>query len=73
MLTTDVALSQSVWRVLSQDSRLPAQCAQVEAQEGYIVLIGCVETDDQKRLAEVLAQGVSGVRHVENRLEVRRT
>ncbi|HOK53308.1 MAG TPA: BON domain-containing protein [Armatimonadota bacterium] len=67
----DRALLESVRTRLMEDTRLAGQPIEVTASDGYIQLLGGVDSDDDKTLAEEIALGVSGVRAVENRLEVR--
>jgi osmotically-inducible protein OsmY len=67
----DQALIDVVRRHLQEDKRLAGQCVDIESSERCIVLVGSVETDEQKRLAEELVEGVVGVRCVENNIEVR--
>jgi osmotically-inducible protein OsmY len=43
---------------------------QVDAQQGEITLAGAVSTDDQRKLAELIARGVDGVDEVVNEIEV---
>lgn len=67
----DRALLESVRTRLMEDTRLAGQPIEVTASDGYIQLLGGVESDNEKTLAEEIAEGVPGVRAVENRLEVR--
>ena len=39
--------------------------------DGDVILTGSVETRDAKRLAEEIAESVTGVKNVENRLKVK--
>jgi osmotically-inducible protein OsmY len=54
-----------------KDSRLASQCIDVEVTERYITLVGCADSEELKRIAEEIAEGVSGVMHVENHILVR--
>jgi osmotically-inducible protein OsmY len=45
----------------------------VEVCERDITLIGCASTEEAREMAEEVAKGVSGVRHVENHILVKRT
>lgn len=45
---------------------------QVEAEGDDITLSGTVASEDQKRLAELIARGVDGVDEVDNDLEIHR-
>lgn len=63
-------LANMVRERFQEDSRLSAQCLDVEVSERDIILIGCVESEELKQTAEETARGVPGVRHVENQIVV---
>ncbi len=67
----DRALLESVREHLMKDQRLSGQSITVTASEGYIQITGLVDTDEHKQLALDLAQGLLGVRNVEDCIEVR--
>jgi osmotically-inducible protein OsmY len=54
-----------------EDKRLSGQSIEITASNGYIQVLGTVNTDEDRQLAIQLAQGVPGVRYVEDRLELR--
>jgi len=60
----DEALAASVRNALAQDKRLGGQAIMVRASDGDVFLKGRVDTEEQRELAMVVAQGVPGVRHV---------
>jgi osmotically-inducible protein OsmY len=66
----DRALLESVRQRIMEDSRLAGQSINVTSSGGYIQLVGTVDSEENKMLAEELARGVMGVRHVDDRLEV---
>lgn len=66
----DRALAEMVRHRLLSDQRLSGQCIAVTASAGYVQLIGSVGSEDLKRLASELAKGITGVRGVENRLDI---
>ena len=67
---SDSRIFEEVCDRLSQHGRLEASDIEVEVQEGEITLNGSVATRRDKRLAEDLAAGVSGVRDIHNRLRL---
>ncbi len=67
----DRALLESVRRRIMEDTRLAGQSIEVVASNGFIQIIGTVDSDEDRNLAVELARGVSGVRGVEDRLLVR--
>jgi len=56
---------------LSDDSFIDASDIDVTAENGEIVLTGSVNSREEKRRAEDIAERVSGVKNVENRLRVK--
>ena len=56
---------------LSDDSFIDASDIEVTCEGSEIVLTGTVSTKEEKRRAEDIAERVSGVKNVENRLKVR--
>jgi osmotically-inducible protein OsmY len=50
---------------------LDASDMEVSVTDGDVILTGSVETRDAKRLAEEIAESVTGVKNVENRLKVK--
>lgn len=57
---------------LLQDSRIAALAIDVCCSDGYVSLVGSVDTLDQKDLAVRLVTGLIGVRNVVDELQVRR-
>jgi osmotically-inducible protein OsmY len=57
---------------LSEDDRLDASDIEVQIQDDEVILTGSVHSREDKRRAEDLAESISGVRNVENRLRVNR-
>lgn len=57
---------------LQEDKRLAGQPIDVISSDGYIKLVGRCDTREQKRLAVMLAQGIVGVRNVEDQIQVRK-
>lgn len=43
---------------------------QVRGKSGELILVGMVPSDEQRRLAEICARSVRGVKAVDNRLKV---
>ena len=56
---------------LLQDRRVAALAIDVRCCEGFVSLVGCVDTVEQKELAVQLVRGMVGVRSVEDELVVR--
>jgi len=68
----DEALGASVRNALAQDKRIGGQAIMVRAVNGEVFLKGRVDSESQRELALLVAQGVPGVRHVRlDELEVR--
>jgi hypothetical protein len=68
---SDERIAEDVNDRLSADPRLDATDVLVSVKDGELALNGEVESRDDKRVAEDVAEGVSGVRHVQNNLRVR--
>lgn len=64
------ALMNLIRSRLASDSRLAALAIDVCCSEGFVSLIGRVDSAYQKRLAVELVTGLAGVRNVADRLEV---
>lgn len=67
----DRALLESVRQRLMEDTRLAGQSIEVIASGGYIEVVGTVDSEEDRKLALHLAEGVAGVRRVANKLQVR--
>lgn len=65
------ALVGAIQRRLAEDDRISAMAIDVNCCEGYVCLIGVVDTEEQKALAEELVAGMVGVRGVRNHIELR--
>lgn len=69
---TDERIREDVCDRLSWDDEVDATDVTVRVQNGEVTLEGSVETRHMKRLAEDLAEGVSGVTDVHNTLRVKK-
>ena len=67
----DGLITTQVKAKLIADSRTDAYKINVETQEGVVQLSGFVDNDEAKRTAGDVARSVSGVREVDNDLEIR--
>ena len=56
---------------LGHDSRIASQAVDVCCADGYVLLVGCVDTIEQRDIAVQLVTGLIGVRNVVNELAVR--
>jgi len=66
----DSILSTKIKTKMIGDEFVKARNIDVDVLNGVVYLIGVVESSSQKRMAEGIARGVEGVRHVENQLLV---
>jgi osmotically-inducible protein OsmY len=66
----DERIQEEVNEALTQDGEVDATNIEVKVQNGVVTLTGTVTSRQAKRDAEDLAEDVSGVREVENRLRV---
>ncbi|GAA4336912.1 BON domain-containing protein [Flaviaesturariibacter amylovorans] len=55
---------------LTDDDHVDASHIQVQVTGNEVILMGTVESREEKRRAEDVVESISGVRHVENRLRV---
>jgi len=69
----DSILSTKIKTKMIGDEFVKARNIDVDVLNGVVYLIGVVESSSQKRMAAGIAQGVEGVRHVENQLLVGKT
>lgn len=67
---SDTRIHEDVCEALTEDPRLDASSLEVSVSECEVTLTGTVSSRDDKRLAEDLAEAVSGVRDVHNQLRV---
>jgi osmotically-inducible protein OsmY len=70
MSLANEALMSFIRSRLANDSRLAALAIDVCCSEGFVSLIGRVDSAYQKRLAVELVSGLTGVRNVADQLEV---
>ena len=69
----DSALTAKVKTAMLADPSLKALRINVDTKDGTVTLAGPVETQAQKEHASEVAQGVSGVKSVDNNLTVKTT
>lgn len=67
---SDERIREIVCDLLCDDPYLDASDIEVEVKDGAVILTGSVEDRFAKRLAEDLAQNVTGVVNVENKIHV---
>lgn len=70
---TDERIAEEVNDVLTENDSLDATEVQVSVRDGEVTLTGTVDNRFERRLAEDLADSVSGVQHVQNNLRVKGT
>lgn len=68
---TDDRILDDINDRLCDNPYLDASDIELGIKEGEVILIGSVETREDKRLAEDIAENVTGVKNVENRLRVK--
>jgi CBS domain-containing protein len=68
----DERIREDVCEWLLENPHVDASDIEVRVESGEVTLIGTVEDREAKRRAEDLAEGVLGVRHVQNNLRVGR-
>ena len=67
---SDLWITSATKMRLAADSRTPATEINVDSREGVVTLFGMVPSQDAKAAAAEMAQGVAGVKRVENQIEV---
>jgi len=67
---SDLWITSATKMKLAADSRTPATEINVDTNDGTVTLFGMVPTQESKSAAQEIAQTVSGVKRVENKLEV---
>lgn len=67
---SDAAITGRVKAALVEASQIDAMKINVETIDGNVVLSGVVATDEIADLAEQIAEGIEGVKSVENDIEV---
>jgi hypothetical protein len=70
---SDERIRELVCDKFCDDPHLDASGLEVEVKNGEVILSGTVEHRHAKRLAEDLAESISGVTHIENRIRVDNT
>ena len=66
------ALVELIRSRLAQDNRIAAMMIDISCSEGYVSLVGTVDTSDQKTVALELVIGMIGVRNVKDELQIRK-
>jgi hyperosmotically inducible protein len=66
----DLWITSAAKMKLAADSRTPATEINVDTVDGTVTLFGMVPTADSKSAAQEVVQSVSGVKRVENKLEI---
>ena len=64
MTIQDEALAGRVRNAIVQDKRIGGQAIAVRVTQGEVALKGIVDMAEQRELAELVVQGIPGVRHV---------
>lgn len=67
----DTAITTSIKTKYFADDTLKGLDISVETVDGVVTLTGAVQNDDAKMLATTIAQGVDGVKSVNNQLTVK--
>ena len=68
--TSDLWITSATKMKLAADSRTPATEINVDSRDGVVTLFGMVPSEESKSAAAEIARGVSGVKRVENQIEV---
>jgi osmotically-inducible protein OsmY len=66
----DESLVREIHEMLTEDPELEASEIEVQVEGGAVTLTGTVDSSDAKLMAEELAESVTGVREVHNRLRI---
>jgi osmotically-inducible protein OsmY len=66
----DLWITSAAKMKLAADSRTPATEINVDTVDGTVTLFGMVPTTESKSAAQEVVQSVSGVKRVENKLEI---
>lgn len=69
--TDDKVLHTKVWAALTEDKTADASEINLEVYKGVVQLNGFVDNEKERAQAEAVAKGVSGVKGVENNLQVK--
>ncbi|EJL29270.1 BON domain-containing protein [Novosphingobium sp. AP12] len=70
---SDERIREDINDALTHDWRVDASHVRVQVKDGEVTLEGTVDSRQDKRRAEDVADGVSGVRHVQNNLRLAST
>lgn len=70
---SDARIAEDINDRLTEDAYVDASEVQVRVENGEVTLDGTVDSRTAKRRAEDIADGISGVSHVQNNLRVRQT
>lgn len=65
-------IAQIILARLSEDKRTSGQTIYVNVENSDIYLIGTCDTEEQKRTAKLIAEGMCGIRSVIDNIKVRR-
>jgi CBS domain-containing protein len=68
--TTGAAIREAIWREMSANAGIASQYIHVVVTQGTAHLWGVVNTETEKRAAEMAAASVDGVKAVENHLSM---
>lgn len=68
----DATIQAKVKNELIDDPRIDAEGVDLEVRRGIVTLLGWVSSDNERKAVEDRAWAVSGVRDVDNRLQLRR-
>jgi hyperosmotically inducible protein len=69
-IMSDLWITSATKMKLASDSRTPATEINVDSRDGVVTLFGIVPSQESKSAAAEIARGVSGVKRVENQIEV---
>jgi osmotically-inducible protein OsmY len=69
---SDVKILDDVHDILMEDPYVDASDIEIDVKEGEVTLTGSVDDRNTKRRVEDLVESISGVKHLENRLRVRK-
>lgn len=69
----EYAMALIIRTKLAEDTRTSGQMIDVYVADGEIHLIGTVDSEVQRTLAEELVRGLPGVHHIVDNLRVRRS
>ncbi len=67
----DVILAMKIKAELIEAKELNAAAIHVKASHGLVVLTGFVETESQRQLANKIARHMSGVKQVDNQIQIK--